>query len=240
MILFTVNVAMVALLAAFLAAGDGEWSRFRGPNGSGVMETSGLPSEFGPERNVIWKAPLPPGHSSPVLSADRIYVTATEGDALLAIALERKTGRELWRRDVKRRHATRVDKRNHPASPSPAVDGTNVVVFFQDAGLVSFDRDGRERWSIPLGPFNNSYGMGSSPIVVDDMVILVCDQTIGSYMLAVDKATGKIRWKVERPEAKTGHSTPVVYRPPNQDAQLLVPGSFSLTAYSSKARRSGG
>ena len=232
MLLPHLSLALAAALVAFVAPTDGDWSRFRGPNGSGVSDSASVPSEFGPDRNVIWKTPLPPGHSSPVLSVDRIYVTALDGEALMAIALERKTGRELWRREVKRRHATAVDKRNHPASPTPVVDGSNVVVFFQDAGLVSFDRDGRERWNLALGPFNNSYGMGSSPIVVDDLVVLVCDQTSGSFLLAVEKETGQVRWKVERPEAKSGHSTPIVYRPPNEAAQLLVPGSFSLTAYS--------
>jgi outer membrane protein assembly factor BamB len=107
-----------------------------------------------------------------------------------------------------------------------------VYVFFQDFGLLSYDRQGRERWQIPLGPFNNAYGMASSPIVADDMVVLVCDQSIGSFMIAVNKDTGKLRWKIERPEAKTGHSTPIVYRPAGGPTQLLVPGSFFLTAYS--------
>ena len=88
-----------------------------------------------------------------------------------------------------------------------------VYVFFQDVGLVAYDHDGTERWRLPLGPFTNAYGMGASPIVVDDLVILVCDQSHGSFMLAVDRITGAARWRVERPEAKTGHSTPIVYRP---------------------------
>jgi outer membrane protein assembly factor BamB len=125
-----------------------------------------------------------------------------------------------------------VDKRNHPASPSPAADDQHVYVFFQDVGLVAYDHNGTERWRLPLGPFTNAYGMGASPIVIDDLVVLVCDQSIGSFMLAVDRKTGQARWRVERPEAKTGHSTPIVYRPRDAAPQLLVPGSFSLVAYS--------
>jgi outer membrane protein assembly factor BamB len=227
------SLLLALAAAAAAAAHDADWSRFRGPNGTGVADTTPLPTEFGPEHNVIWKTPLPPGHSSPVLSRDRVYVTALEGDALLTISVDRKSGAVLWRSQVARRHNIPVDKRNHPASPTPAVDeDDNVYVFFQDFGLVSYDRKGRERWQIPLGPFNNAYGMASSPIVADGTVVLVCDQSTGSFMIAANKDTGKLRWKIDRPESKTGHSTPVIYRPANAPAQLLVPGSFFLTAYS--------
>jgi outer membrane protein assembly factor BamB len=205
---------------------------FRGPNGAGVVDTRALPVEFGPDRNVVWKTALPPGHSSPGLSRDRVYLTASDEDALVTIALERASGRVIWRRERARRHTHPVDKRNHPASPSPAVDGNDVYVFFQDVGLMAYDADGRERWMLPLGPFNNAYGMGASPIVVDDLVVLVCDQSIGSFMIGVDTRTGQIRWRVERREAKTGHSTPIIYRPAGAPPQLLVPGSFSLVTYS--------
>lgn len=226
--MFIISLVLAALAAT---AHETEWSRFRGPNGAGVAEEHALPTEFGPARNVIWKTALPPGHSSPVVSGDRVFVTAFDGGGLGTIALDRATGRIVWRSEVPRRHALHVDKRNHPASPTPAADGENVYAFFQDFGLVSYDRSGRERWRIELGPFNNAYGMASSPIVADGLVVLICDQSTGSFMMAVDKDTGKLRWRHERPEAKTGHSTPIVYRPPNAPAQLLVPGSFYLTAY---------
>ncbi|MEX2270027.1 MAG: PQQ-binding-like beta-propeller repeat protein [Vicinamibacterales bacterium] len=229
--MFIISLVLAALAVGAAAVNETEWSRFRGPNGAGVAEQTALPTEFGPEQNVIWKTGLPPGHSSPVLSGDRLFVTAFEGEGLLTIALDRATGVIVWRSEVPRRHTLPVDKRNHPASPTPAADGENVYVFFQDFGLVSYDRQGRERWRMPLGPFNNAYGMAASPIVVDGSVVLICDQSTGSFMIAVDKDTGTLRWRHERPEAKTGHSTPIVYRPPNEPAQLLVPGSFYLTAY---------
>ena len=84
---------------------------------------------------------------------------------------------------------------------------------------------------MPLGPFNNAYGMAASPIVADGLVVLVCDQNSDSFMIAVEKDTGRLRWRIERPEAKTGHSTPILLQPPGAPAQLLVPGSFYLTAY---------
>jgi outer membrane protein assembly factor BamB len=213
-------------------ASDDAWSRFRGPNGSGIAETGELPTEFGPDRNVVWKTDLPPGHSSPILGKDRIFVTGLDGDALVTISLDRATGRQVWRREAPRPRILKVDKRNHPASPSPATDGENVFVFFQDFGLLAYDRNGNERWRVPLGPFDNAYGMGASPVVAGDTVVQVCDQSNGSFMIALDRLSGRVRWKIDRPEAHTGHSTPIVYTPAGEAPQLLVPGSFYLTSYS--------
>jgi outer membrane protein assembly factor BamB len=188
--------------------------------------------EFGPEKNVVWKTPLPPGHSSPILSDDRIFLTAHEDKKLLTLCLDRETGKILWRRESPRDREEKLDKRNSPASPSPATDGKNVYVFFADYGIVSYDLEGNERWRHPLGPFNNSYGMGASPILADDKVLLVCDQSTDSFVTALGKKDGSVHWKTERPEAKSGHSTPILYRPEKGPLQLIIPGSFLLTAYS--------
>jgi outer membrane protein assembly factor BamB len=118
-----------------------------------------------------------------------------------------------------------------PASPSAAADGERVYFFFADYGLLAYDLNGKELWRRPLGPFNNIYGMGASPIVVDDVVVLNCDQSIGSFIAAFDAKTGRERWRTRRVEARSGHSTPVVYTPPGGRAQIVVPGSFLLSAY---------
>ena len=91
--------------------GDSQWSRFRGPNGSGVADTEGLPIEFGPDKNVAWKTALPPGHSSPVLTKSDLFVTGFEGDELLTLCLDRRTGEIRWRRGVRRARNTNVDSR---------------------------------------------------------------------------------------------------------------------------------
>ena len=231
-----INRLSVAFLILFLsvtsAAGD-EWSQFRGPNGTGVSDTKNLPTEFGPAKNVIWKAALPAGHSSPVLTHDRIFVTAHENNSLFVICLDRKTGKMLWKRQVPRLRVGRLQNVNGPASPSPVTDGTNVYVFFQEAGIVSFDPEGKERWKVPLGPFNIFYGFGASPILVDDKVILPVDQDHpSSYLIAVNKESGKVLWKIERPIVISGYSTPIVYQPKQGPKQIIVPESFQLSAYS--------
>jgi outer membrane protein assembly factor BamB len=251
-------------VASTPAAGE-EWSQFRGPNGSGVSATTGLPEEFGPAKNVVWKTTLPPGHSSPVLTKDRIFVTAFEKSnqqtansrqqgggvqqyahsreqqspiekenyKLLVICLDRQTGKLLWQREVPRSRAGRLQNVNNPASPSPVTDGSNVYVFFQEFGLISYDQAGKERWKLPLGPFNMFYGFGASPILVDDKVILPVDQdNPSSYLIAVDKNNGRLRWKVDRPVVISGYSTPIVYQPKQGPKQIVIPESFQLSAYS--------
>jgi outer membrane protein assembly factor BamB len=226
-------LAMVFMLLVPAAdAPDAEdWSRFRGPNGSGISASTQLPAEFGPDKNMVWKTALPFGHSSPALTRDRIVLTAARGDRLVTICLDRANGKMLWEREAPRPRVEKLDTRNGPAGPTPATDGASIYVFFADFGLLSYDLDGRERWRVPLGPFNNLYGMGSSPVLVDDLVVLTCDQNTGSYIIAVSQRDGSLRWKTPRPEAHSGHSTPILYRPGNGPAQVIVPGSFLLTAY---------
>jgi len=232
----TINNAVVVFFIASLAlktAVAEDWTQFRGPNGSGVSASKGLPVEFGPNKNVIWKAPLPPGHSSPVLTRDRIFVTAHNNYKLLVICLDRPTGKLLWQREVPRSRVGRLQNVNGPASPSPVTDGSNVYVFFQEFGLVSYDATGKERWKLPLGPFNMFYGFGASPILVDDKVVLPVDQdNPTSYLIAVDKNSGRVRWKVDRPVVISGYSTPIIYQPKQGSKQIVIPESFQLSAYS--------
>src|SRR5262249_58352428 len=112
-----------------------------------------------------------------------------------AICRRHADGGELWRREAARPRRGDFDKRNGPASPSPAADARRVVVFFADFGLLAYDRDGRELWRAPLGPFENAYGMGVSPVLADGLVVLVCDQRRGSFVAAFDAQTGQERWR---------------------------------------------
>jgi outer membrane protein assembly factor BamB len=222
----------IILFAGALSFASDEWMRFRGPNGTGLSSSTNLPVEFGPEKNVVWKTPLPPGHSSPVLTRNRIFVTAIEDDRLLVFGLDRNTGKILWKNEAPRPRKDRIQKPNNPASPSPVTDGRNVYAFFQDFGMISFDPDGKERWRLPMGPFTISYGFGASPIIVDDKIILPSDQDTTSYLIAIDKNSGKVKWKVDRPGVISGYSTPAIYQPKNGKQQIIIPESFQLSAYS--------
>lgn len=226
-------LTMLPLLALLVQAPEaGDWTQFRGPNGSGVSTSRDLPHRFGPQENVHWKTPLPPGHSSPVFSRESIFVTGFHGDILSTTALDRKTGEIQWTRNVTRNREGKLHRDNSPASPSPVTDGSNVYVFFQDLGLLAYDARGKELWRVSLGPYNTPFGIAASPILAGNHIVQVCDGESGSFMVAADKQTGRIAWRNERPFMRRGFSTPVLYRPDGGELQVLVPGSFQLIAYS--------
>lgn len=214
-----------------LSRADGQWTGFRGPNGSGVDSATGYPVEFSPAKNVVWKTSVPFGQSSPIVVGGRLFLTASDGDRLLTICLDARTGKELWRREIRRERAQKLFRANDPASPTPAADDGGVYVFFPDFGLVSYTAEGKERWRHPLGPFRNFYGMAASPVVAGDLVALVCDQQSGSFVIALDRATGLQRWKTERPGMTVAWATPMVFRPAKGPAELIVLGSTRLDSY---------
>jgi outer membrane protein assembly factor BamB len=208
-----------------------EWTQFRGPNGAGVAEGFALPTEFGAKKNLAWKTTVPFARSSPVVTADRVFLTASEGDKLITLALDRKTGKLLWRSDVPRpRHMT-IYKANDAASPSPVTDGKNVYAFFGELGLISYGPDGKERWRVPLGPFNSFYGMGGSPVLAGNTLVMVCDHRSDSFIIAVDARNGKELWKKSRTNFEA-YSTPAIYKPKDGPAQVIVLGSNTVDAYS--------
>jgi outer membrane protein assembly factor BamB len=219
-------------LAAIAGSGaDSTWNQFRGPGGSGVDAGAGYPVDFSPTSNVVWKASVPYGQSSPVLWGGRVYLTATERGRLITICLDARTGKEMWRAQIERPQFNKIYKANDPASPTPVAHEDGVTVFFPDFGLATYGPDGKERWKLPLGPFKNFYGMAGSPIQAGELIILVCDQQSKSFVLAVDRKTGKQRWRTERPGATIGWSTPAVFQPSQGPAQLIVLGSTRIDGY---------
>ncbi len=223
-------LVIVLMIAATGWAED--WNRFRGPNGSGVSTATGLPVVFGANRNMDWRVEVPFGRSSPILSADQVVITGTDGQKLVTLSLDRKTGQVRWRKELLRDRAQKIFKGNDTATPSPAWDGRNFYVFFPDFGIVSYAPDGKERWQLKLGPFNSFYGVSASPIVHGNTLIQVVDQKKDSFIIAVNKDTGHVRWRKDRPQAKTeGYATPVVWVPENGKAQAIVSGAYQIDAY---------
>jgi hypothetical protein len=125
-------VRWLAWLLVPIALAAADWPQFRGPNGSGVSRSKGLPEHFDARKNLVWRTALPAGHSSPVFTAEHIFVTAFEGKVLQTLCLDRESGRILWRRQAPRDRQEAFQETNGPASPSPVTDGVNVYVFFGD------------------------------------------------------------------------------------------------------------
>jgi outer membrane protein assembly factor BamB len=230
-IIAIVRLTLVMVFFGCVSLHADDWSRFRGPNGCGVSETSNLPVEFGPNQNVVWKVKVPAGNSSPVLAGDRIFITAYTDQQLLVICLDRKTGKTLWQKSADKQRSEKRTVRNDAASPTPVTDGKNVYAFFSDFGLISYNAQGQERWRVPLEAFKVPHGTATSPILANNKIILVADQTEGSYIAGFDKDSGRLAWKTKRLDIAGGHSTPIVYKPNQSSTQIVVSGPMELASY---------
>ncbi len=209
---------LLALLTPLLAD---DWTRFRGPNGAGVAADGAYPAEFGKSSRVAWRTAVRPGKSSPVLTKRHVFLTAFEAGKLYTQCFDRATGKLLWERDHERPRNEVKNGLNEPAAPSPVTDGENVFVFFSDYGLLSYDPAGKLRWKTPLGPFTNIQGVGVSPILAGDNIVLAIDQQDDPFIAAFDRRNGETRWKTGRAE-KDAWSTPVLFRSPGGALQIVT------------------
>ena len=209
------------------------WPQFRGANGLGAAEHADPPLYFGPASNVVWKIALPSGNSSPCIWGDRIFLTGYDKTKLETLCLDRRGGKILWRQAAPTEKFEPTHRLGNPATPTPTADGERVYVYFGSFGLVAYDFAGREQWRKPLPPPVVEFGTGTSPILANDLLILVCDQDEGSFLLAVNRQTGETVWKRERTEFRRGFATPFVWRHDGEE-ELVVPGSIWLKSYNLK------
>ena len=198
-------VILALLINATLTAEP--WTRFRGPNGTGISEAKTIPVNWTDE-DYNWTAELPGvGHSSPVMWKSRLFVTSSDNDASVRFlfCIDTADGSIQWRREFPftehRKH-----KNNSFASSTPAVDDRHVYVIWQENAeslLIALDHDGEEKWRFDLGPFKGGHGPAASPIVYENMVVVCNDHEGPSYLLAVNRMTGKEQWRV--PRSGTGY-----------------------------------
>ena len=222
------RLMFVVLSLVFLAA---DWPQFRGPQFGQAVGTSPLPAEIGPEKNVLWKTELPPGHSSPAIVRDKIFLTAVfNKEHLETICLDRSTGKILWRVEAPHQMLEKIHGIGSYAQPSPAADDERVVVLFGSSGLYCYDHGGRQIWHQPMGPFNDDFGAASSPIIDGDRVILCQDHDTGSFLAAYDKRTGAPIWKTDRSEISRNYSTPAVWEADSKK-QIVTCGTLRVIGY---------
>jgi outer membrane protein assembly factor BamB len=221
-----------ALLTALLSlsAHAADWPQFRGPNCTGRADAGKLPAEIGPDTNVVWKVEVPPGHSSPAVVGDRIYLTAERDKKLFTVALSRRDGKTLWEAEAPHQGLEKVHKIGSHAQPSPAADAGGVVSFFGSCGLFCYDPDGKELWRRAMGPFKNEFGAGSSPVIVGDRVLLCQDHDQDSFLTALDRRNGETVWKADRSEFLRGFCTPVVWESGGKK-QVVVSGTLRVAGY---------
>jgi outer membrane protein assembly factor BamB len=174
---------------------------------------------------------VPFGRSSPVIAGDRIYLNATDDGAFVTMAIDAKTGKTLWKGSVKPAREEESHRDTDSATTTPVTDGRNVYASFQEFGIVSYDRAGKERWTHPMGPFRNFYSIAASPIVNGDLLYMLCDQAEGSFLVAIDTGTGKEAWRRNRPGRLESYTTPILYPKAEKPEALLVYGSAWVDAY---------
>ena len=220
-----------------LAAAEQEWTRFRGPNGSGVSDDKGIPTEWS-EQDYNWKAKLPGvGHSSPVIWDQKVFVTAASEETAerIVLCLDTQTGKTLW----ERRYDSHVHRKHHFnsfATSTPALDADRVYVTWstpEHYTVLALDHDGRDVWRVDLGAVVSQHSTGVSPIVYQDMVIVANDQD-GllresdnkepgvSFLVALNANDGQVRWRTERDSATVSYSTPCVYDSPETGRPELI------------------
>jgi outer membrane protein assembly factor BamB len=224
--------ALLVLSLAASTASAQDWTRFRGPNGTGVSEAKGLPTAWS-ESDILWKLDLPGvGHSQPVVWDDKLFITVAkeEGKERALLAIGKAEGKVLWTKAYPMAtHAKH--KFNSFASSSAAVDKDRVYVPFVSAEqfvVRAFDHAGKELWASPLGAYKSQHGYGASPIIHENTLIVTSDQDAESFIVALDLKTGKPVWKSPRrnTDQSAAYGTPCVH----QGQLLTTSGSHGIAA----------
>jgi len=218
-------------LALLLPAAD--WPQFRGPSGQGTSDEQGLPLDWSETRNVRWKISVPgKGWSSPVVKGDLVWLTtATEnGESLRVLAVDRHTGAIVRNVEVFRlKSAKLANSKNSFASPTPVIEGDRVYLHFGAFGTACITQSGEIVWKTRLEYDNGQHGTGGSPVIYDDLLIVSCDGNDVQFVVALDKLTGKTRWKKSR-EGYQAYTTPLIVKLPTGD-QVISPGAFRAVSY---------
>ena len=221
----------LVLLLALSPASD--WPQFRGPTGQGISDEQGLPLTWSETENVRWKVAIPgKGWSSPVVQGDRIWLTAAteEGKSLRAISIDRNSGAIVQNVEVFRlKSAKLTNPKNSFASPTPILEGDRVYVHFGAFGTACLTQSGEIVWKTKLEYDNGQHGTGGSPTLYEDLLIISCDGNDVQFVVALDKATGKVKWKKSR-EGYQAYTTPLVVKLPAGD-QVISPGAFRAISY---------
>ncbi len=246
---------LTTLVALSATAADQPWAQFRGP-AAGVAEGANLPQTWSSTENIVWKTPIPGrGWSSPVIAGGRIYLTSviagskeeapTKGLYLggnretppddehrwMLYCVDWKSGKPLWEREVHHGKAPSRHLKNSYASETPVTDGERVYAYFGSVGVFAFDLQGKELWSMPLGPFRMRYGWGTaaSPVLHQGRLYIVNDNEEQSFLLALDANTGKQIWRVARDEG-SNWSTPFVWEHDGR-FEIVTSGTRRIRSY---------
>ena len=238
---FAVSLIILASSVTTQLLAD-NWPQWRGPQLNGTSGETNLPVRWSKSEGAAWTLPLPAwSGSTPIIWGDRIFLNVADGPQVLVWCVDRGTGRVLWKRPIAM--GNRQIRKQNMSSPSPVTDGTHVWVMTGTGVLKAFDFEGNERWARDLqhdyGLFGQLYGYGSSPLLFEDSLyvqVLHGSQTAEpSYLLRIDKATGKMVWRVNRltnarQESPDAYTTPTLVRYGDR-SEIVVSGADVVTGH---------
>ncbi|MCX7015488.1 MAG: PQQ-binding-like beta-propeller repeat protein, partial [Candidatus Sumerlaeota bacterium] len=218
------------------------WPSFRGPGGIGVAAEGDWPTTWSLPKsvNIAWSSDVPyDAPSSPILWADRLFLTGADGNTGHVLCFNRSTGEQLWDKSVEppAGKTYEIPEETGAAVPTPCADGRRVYAIFGTGLLAAFDFDGNQAWLADIGPFDSAYGFASSPIAAENLVIVQADQgntpRAGlSALLGFDAATGKVAWKTPRPVRGTWSSPALIQT--ESRSELIATCEPWVTAYDPK------
>ena len=213
-----------------------DWPQFRGPGGQGHSSERGVPTQWSETQNIAWKVPVPGrGWSSPVVADGRVWLTSATAagreTSLRLMSFDAASGRQTSDVEVFRlRNSALLNAKNSHASPTPIVEGDRVYVHFGAEGTAAVSTAGEVIWKTRQ-QYESQHGNGGSPVLAGDLLILNCDGFDLAFVVALDKRTGKTRWRTYRPEPwSQAYSTPLVIRVGDRDLVISV-GAFHAMAY---------
>ena len=226
-------ILLAVLLAPQPVVRGGDWLQWRGPRGTGQSDEKGIPLTWSNTENVKWKVPLDgQGNSSPIVVGQKVFIAhAPAMEKLRGIhCYDRDTGKLLWSHQVAYSEAEATHDTNPYCSASPVSDGQRVVAWYGSAGIYCYDLEGKILWQKDLGKVEHIWGFGSSPVIVDNLVILNFGPGLNAFVVALEKETGKEIWRREFPEQKSikfdefrgSWSTPVAFQDGERRVLLIA------------------
>lgn len=230
------------------------WPGWRGPSGDGVSAGKGIPTKWSSTENIAWKIAVPgEGHSSPIVWGDKVFLTSslTEKNKRILLCIDRLSGQTVWQRDVVQSPPETVHRLNSRASGTPATDGKQVYVTFMRAEgdeviapnvgserlitpgkiiVAAYDLDGNEKWKTNVGDFLSAHGFNTCPVLFEDLLILNGDHDGDAYLVALDRQSGRQRWRTRRENKTRSYVTPII-REIDGITQMILSGSLCIASY---------
>ncbi len=211
------------------------WPRFRGPTSQGLVLSPGdYPDQWSNTENVLWKVEVPgAGNSSPIVWQEQIFLTTAynKGNKRSILCFDRGSGKQMWETFVPDCKTERAVAKNGWATGTPTTDGQRIYAYFGNPGILCVDKTGKQVWHVTFGPMDVFHGPACSPLLYKDRVILFQEHQSpsGSFVVALDKFTGKEVWKTARKE-KVGWGSPVAITVGGQD-QIIVSSEARVYSY---------